>query len=260
MTMFVEEDDSEIVDWFKDKTKLEKYIKKVTRFANHTIKDYESEIKRIFHEKDHEIKYTRTYRDLMSQKCAIIIDDGFIFYNSDSFASLSRMKSKLSISDTLIFVLPKSDEDIQIAKELMVMKYSSLEPINRKLSWAINYPYINVDFHKKSLSDGNDIKIKFTIDEVQNTKEIANQIYQICGDEVKFSKQFLNFAEDIDYKAKNVPVNNKSFTAYCNDLSFMDNLFFICKKKQLSINKIEFFHNKKTNSFSEYIKSLTEIQ
>lgn len=259
--MFVDVDDSEIEDWFKDKNKVEKYISKATEFTNYSLNDYESEIKRIFHDIDHVIKYTKSYDDLKNKKCAVELDDGYNFYFINNFKNLSRLKNNLKkISGPIIFNLPKSDKDIEIAKKLMVMKYRSLEPINRKLSWAINYPYINVDFHPKSIKNNNDIKIKFVIDDIFNTKEIANQIYQICGDEVNFSKQFLKFTKNVDYNAKNIPVNNKTFTVLCNDLSFMDNLFFIFKKKQLSINKIEFYHNKVTNSFSEYIISLAEVQ
>jgi predicted nucleic-acid-binding protein len=239
--------------WFLNKPKLEYYIKKVTSFADYTVEEYGNIIQKHFPNEN--IFYKLSYNDLTNSKYPIHTKHGATVY----YFTIQTIKS-LKTND-VDFYLPKSDEDIQIAKRLITFNYSSLEPVNRKLKWAVfndEIPtYINVKFNAIGIKSGFDIKLQCRIDSVNETAAIADQVYTILGNrnnDYQLSKQFITYVKESTEKS----ISKKTFTLYINNFDILNDLFFLFNRNDISIENINFYHGK-NKDFSDYIKNFCEL-
>jgi hypothetical protein len=243
--------DSEL--WFLNKPKLESYIKKVTSFADHTVEEYRNIIQKHFPNEN--IFHKLSYNDLANSKYAIHAKHGANLYH------FTMKTIKLPKIDNVDFYLPKSDEDIQIAKRLITFNYSSLEPVNRKLKWAIfndEIPtYINVKFNAIGIATGFDIKLQCSINSVGETAAIADQVYTILDNsdsDYQLTKQFITYVKNPTKK----PISRKTFTLYIKNFDVLNDLFFLFNRNDISIENVNFYHGK-NKDFSDYITNFCEL-
>lgn len=243
--------------WFIHKVRRDDYIKNVTEFANYDIADIIKEIKKHF--PNGEIHQCLTHRDIVTIKNPVRVKINFshIYLN---MGNIKKYKSSGHVSGTqpIKFEIPISNEDMQIAKKILTMKYLSLEPVNRKLKWAApeSDSYIGVNFHRMINKNGFEIKLKCLIINVHETKNIADQIYQIMGgSDCEFSKQFLNCLKS---PSKN-QFSAKSFSFYVKDFDTLNNLFFLFNRKDAVIIDVDFYINRDTMNFSDKIMEFCEL-
>jgi predicted nucleic-acid-binding protein len=252
--------------WFLDKTKLEKYIKKSTHFADYSLQDYVDSINKHFPNTD--IKRNLSYKDIISNRGVILAKYGFNKY-SPSIDSMKKFKKNIVGNPNIPveFSVPREETDIQIAKELLTLSYISLEPINRKLKWASptsdndilsSSSYISCKYHPLKNKNGFDIKLKCAINNIPETKAIAIQVYDILkNSETHFelSKQFVNY---INVNTKPT-MSRKSFVFYIKTFDILNDLFFLFNRKDIVIEHIDFYQNSDTSGFSDYIKKFCEL-
>lgn len=253
--------EEELTPWFMDQKKFENYITKSTDFANYSLTDYELIIHENLEKSFYTIDNKLTYKEITKERNPIGINRNFV--NIDYIKKLKN-KPIGNISKPQVILLPKSNKEIQLSKNLMLLGYHSLKPINQKLEWANDksddlLSYISIRYHPEINKSGFDIGINFVINNIHETEAIANQIHNIMGGDRSdmhiFTKQFINYINNgkDDYHSK------KSFTMYVKSFDVVNNLFFICKKNDLCITKVNFYHNAETNDFSKYIREYSEI-